>query len=42
MMGQKILIAFDDSENALRAVQYVARTFSPDNHVTLFSVLFAI
>ena len=38
-MGQKILIAFDDSENALRAVQYVARTFSPDNHVTLFSVL---
>ncbi len=38
-MGQKILIAFDDSENALRAVQYVARTFPPDNHVTLFSVL---
>jgi nucleotide-binding universal stress UspA family protein len=38
-MGQKILIAFDDSENALRAVKYVARTFSPDNHVTLFSVL---
>ncbi|MGD9184137.1 MAG: universal stress protein, partial [Desulfobacterales bacterium] len=38
-MGQKILIAFDDSENALRAVQYVARTFSPDNHITLFSVL---
>lgn len=38
-MGQKILIAFDDSENAMRAVDYVARSFSEDNHVTLFSVL---
>ncbi len=38
-MGQKILIAFDVSENAMRAVQYVARTFPTDNHVTLFSVL---
>lgn len=38
-MGQKILIAFDDSRNAMRAVRYVARTLSPDNHITLFSVL---
>ena len=38
-MGQKILIAFDDSENAMRAVQYVAETYSPDNQITLFSVL---
>ena len=38
-MGQKILIAFDDSDNAKRAVEYVARTFSSDNRVTLFTVL---
>ena len=38
-MGQKILIAFDDSENAMRAVAYVARSFNKDNQVTLFSVL---
>jgi nucleotide-binding universal stress UspA family protein len=38
-MAQKILVAFDDSENALRAVDYVAKSFRPDNSVTLFSVL---
>ena len=38
-MAQKILVAFDDSENALRAVNYVAKSFRPDNSVTLFSVL---
>ena len=38
-MGQKILVAFDDSENAMRAVQFVAKTFNPQNQVTLFSVL---
>ena len=38
-MGQKILIAFDDSENAMRAVKYVAKTFPPEHHVTLFTVL---
>jgi nucleotide-binding universal stress UspA family protein len=38
-MGQKILIAFDDSDNAKRAVEYVARTFSSDNRITLFTVL---
>ena len=38
-MGQKILIAFDDSENAMRAVEYIARTFSPEHRVTLFTVL---
>ena len=37
-MGRRILIAFDDSENAMRAVETVAETFSPHNRVTLFSV----
>lgn len=35
----KILIAFDDSENAMRAVEHVASFFNPENQVTLFSVL---
>ena len=38
-MEQKILIAFDDSSNAMRAVEFVARTFTPDNTITLFHVL---
>jgi nucleotide-binding universal stress UspA family protein len=38
-MKQNILIAFDDSENAMRAVAFVADTFSPDNSITLFHVL---
>jgi nucleotide-binding universal stress UspA family protein len=38
-MSQKILIAFDDSENALRAVEYVARFMAKDCRVTLFSVV---
>lgn len=38
-MTQAVLIAVDDSENALRAVAYVARNFTPDQHVTLFNVL---
>lgn len=38
-MGQKILIAFDDSENAMRAVEYVAKTLLPQNRVVLFTVL---
>jgi len=38
-MGQKILVAFDDSENAMRAVEYLARTFPPEHRVTLFTVL---
>lgn len=38
-MRQKILIAFDDSENAKRAVEYVAKTFSSEYRVTLFTVL---
>jgi nucleotide-binding universal stress UspA family protein len=38
-MGQKILIAFDDSENAMRAVEYVGKTLLPQNRVVLFTVL---
>jgi nucleotide-binding universal stress UspA family protein len=38
-MRQKILIAFDDSENAMRAVEHVARYCHPDSEITLFSVI---
>lgn len=38
-MAKKILVAFDDSENAIRAVRFVTETFSPGHRVTLFSVL---
>jgi nucleotide-binding universal stress UspA family protein len=37
-MGQNILVAFDDSENAMRAVEFIVKTFSTDNRVTLFNV----
>jgi len=38
-MSLNILVALDDSENARRAVQHVARFFPKDSHVNLFSVL---
>ncbi|MBN1930861.1 MAG: universal stress protein [Desulfobacterales bacterium] len=38
-MDKKILIAFDDSENAKRAVEYVAKCFNPNTKITLFSVI---
>ena len=38
-MSQKVLIAFDDSENALRAVDYAAKVLAKDCRVTLFSVV---
>ena len=38
-MAKKILVGFDDSENAIRAVEFITSTFSTDNRVTLFSVL---
>ena len=37
-MSIKILVAFDDSENAMRAVEHVGRFFNKDSQVTLFSV----
>jgi nucleotide-binding universal stress UspA family protein len=38
-MGKKILIAIDDSENAMRAVEFTAKSFPPDHRITLFSVV---
>ena len=38
-MENKILIAIDDSENAMRGVEFVAKSFSSKNRVTLFSVV---
>jgi len=37
-MDNKILIAFDDSENAMRAVEYVAKYFTTDSKITLFNI----
>jgi len=38
-MEKNVLIAIDDSENAMRGVNFVAGLFGKDIHVTLFSVL---
>lgn len=38
-MSQRILAAFDDSENAMRAVQYIADSFTRDHRITLFCVI---
>ena len=38
-MEKKILVAIDDSENAMRAVEFVANFFTPDNKITLFNVI---
>ena len=38
-MEKSILLAFDDSENAMRAVEFTAKSFRIDYRVTLFSVL---
>ena len=38
-MGHKILVAFDESNNAKRAVEYIAQVFPRDAEITLFSVL---
>ena len=38
-MGQRILVAFDDSENAMRAVNYIASSFSKYHEITLLSII---
>jgi nucleotide-binding universal stress UspA family protein len=38
-MTQKILVAMDDSENAFRSIELVAKRFSPDNKIVLFSIM---
>jgi nucleotide-binding universal stress UspA family protein len=37
-MNNKILVAFDDSENAMRAVEYIAKFFTTDNKITLLNI----
>ena len=37
-MAKKILVAFDDSENAMRAVEFVGTSFTKEKEITLFSV----
>ena len=38
-MGQKMLVAFDDSANAMRAVGYIASSFSKDHEIMLLSII---
>ena len=38
-MSKKLLLAFDDSENAMRAVNFLIDYFERDCWITLFSVL---
>ena len=38
-MAKKILVAFDDSENAMRAVEFIATSFTKEMEITLLSVL---
>ncbi|MBW1726725.1 MAG: universal stress protein [Deltaproteobacteria bacterium] len=38
-MDKKILVAIDDSENAIRAVEFIASSFTKDNDITLFNVV---
>ena len=37
-MDNRILVAFDDSENAMRAVEYIAKHFATDSKITLFNI----
>jgi nucleotide-binding universal stress UspA family protein len=38
-MDKKILVAIDDSENAIRAVEFIASSFTKDKDITLFNVV---
>jgi nucleotide-binding universal stress UspA family protein len=38
-MNKKVLVAIDDSENAVRAVEFIANSFTTDNKITLFNVI---
>jgi nucleotide-binding universal stress UspA family protein len=37
-MGKRILVAVDESKNSMRAVEYIAKSFTPDHLVTLYHV----
>ena len=38
-MGLNILVAFDDSDNAMRAVEFVSKSFTLDSRITLLNIL---
>ena len=38
-MNNKLLVAFDDSKNAMRAVDFIINYFTTDHEITLFHVL---
>ena len=38
-MTKKVLVAIDDSENAMRAVEFIANSFEKNNKITLFNVI---
>jgi len=38
-MKKNILVGFDDSENAMRAIEFIADTFDKDNEISLFHVI---
>ena len=38
-MNNKLLVAFDDSENAMRAVDFIINYFTTNHEITLFHVL---
>jgi nucleotide-binding universal stress UspA family protein len=38
-MDKKVLVAIDDSENAMRAVEFITNLFTTDNKITLFNVI---
>ena len=38
-MTKKVLVAIDNSENAMRAVEFIANSFAKDNKITLFNVI---
>jgi len=38
-MEKKILVAFDDSDNAMRGVEFITKSFATDHIITLFSVV---
>lgn len=38
-MNNRLLVAFDDSENSMRSVDFIIKYFSTDNKITLFNVL---
>ncbi|MBU2497792.1 MAG: universal stress protein [Proteobacteria bacterium] len=37
-MANRILVAFDESENAMRAVKFIAKSFTPEHEIKLFTV----